>query len=478
MRNLVMSGLLSRLLSLLLMLALASMSGLVIAKDKTEKTENTEKTKTSKSSVSKQKGAKSSKDKLAKEKSTKEKPAQNKLVKDKAVKEKPKDQLNNIHERIETLKKELNNTKEAHADAADALKESEKAISETNRKLFGLAQDQKKHSDKLQAWEGQKSNLESAIDKQKRLLNQQLYQQYVHGSEGYLQLILQAQDPSSAARQLQYFGYVSKARSHLIASTKTNLNQVAQLNEATAQALQEVTTLKTKQESERKNLESQKDARGKVLQSLASQINVQRNEIEKLKRDEKSLSELVERLAKAAVAKPKPEPSNKPQAAQNNKPNEEAPAKPPQMLGHNDTLPSNSFGGGNFGDLKGKLNLPVRGEISNRFGSAREDTGVTWKGIFIKSAEGNEVKSIANGRVVFADWMRGFGNLMIIDHGDGYMSLYGNNQALLRKTGETVKGGDNIASVGNTGGNDTSGLYYELRKQSKPFDPMSWSVAR
>jgi septal ring factor EnvC (AmiA/AmiB activator) len=140
-------------------------------------------------------------------------------------------------------------------------------------------------------------------------------------------------------------------------------------------------------------------------------------------------------------------------------------------------LPSSSFGGVSFGELRGKLNLPVRGEITNRFGSAREDTGVTWKGLFIKSAEGNEVKSIANGRVVFADWMRGFGNLMIIDHGDGYMSLYGNNQALLRKMGDTVKGGDTIASVGNSGGNSTSGLYYELRNRSKPFDPMSWSVA-
>ena len=98
--------------------------------------------------------------------------------------------------------------------------------------------------------------------------------------------------------------------------------------------------------------------------------------------------------------------------------------------------------------------------------------------MFIRSAEGSEVKSIANGKIVFADWMRGFGNLLIIDHGDGYMSLYGNNQALLRKMGDTVKSGDTIASVGNSGGNETAGLYYELRKQSKPFDPMSWSVVR
>jgi len=390
---------------------------------------------------------------------------------------KPKEKLDSIHERIESLKKELNTTKEAHADAADALKKSEKAISESNRKLFELRQEQNKHSERLEVLQSQKSNLETTIEGQKRLLAQQLYQQYLHGRESYLQIILQEKDPSAASRQVQYFGYVSKARSQLIASTKSNLNQVAKLNEETSQALKEVVTLKGKQEAERKNLETQKTARGKVLQELAGKIQSQSKEIEKLKRDERNLSELVERLARAASEKQANQAKTKPQEQASNKATEEAPNRPAQMLGRNETLPSSSFGGVSFGELRGKLNLPVRGEITNRFGSAREDTGVTWKGLFIKSAEGNEVKSIANGRVVFADWMRGFGNLMIIDHGDGYMSLYGNNQALLRKMGDTVKGGDTIASVGNSGGNSTSGLYYELRNRSKPFDPMSWSVA-
>ena len=390
---------------------------------------------------------------------------------------KPKEKLDSIHERIESLKKELNTTKEAHADAADALKKSEKAISESNRKLFELRQEQNKHNQRLDLLQSQKSNLETTIEGQKRLLAQQLYQQYLHGRESYLQIILQEKDPSAAARQVQYFGYVSKARSQLIASTKSNLNQVAKLNEETSQALKEVVTLKGKQEAERKNLETQKTARGKVLQELAGKIQSQSKEIEKLKRDERNLSELVERLARAASEKQANQAKTKPQEQASNKATEEAPNRPTQMLGRNETLPSSSFGGVSFGELRGKLNLPVRGEITNRFGSAREDTGVTWKGLFIKSAEGNEVKSIANGRVVFADWMRGFGNLMIIDHGDGYMSLYGNNQALLRKMGDTVKGGDTIASVGNSGGNSTAGLYYELRNRSKPFDPMSWSVA-
>jgi septal ring factor EnvC (AmiA/AmiB activator) len=113
--------------------------------------------------------------------------------------------------------------------------------------------------------------------------------------------------------------------------------------------------------------------------------------------------------------------------------------------------------------------------VTNRFGSSREDSGISWKGLFIKANEGAEVKSVATGRVVFADWLRGFGNLIILDHGDGYMSLYGNNQAVLKQVGDSVHAGDVIASVGNSGGNDTNGLYYELRSQSRPFDPLSWS---
>ncbi len=403
--------------------------------------------------------------------------AVNKSDKAKEKVEKPKEKLNNIHERIESLTKELGKTKEAHADATDALKESEKAISETNRKLFDLLQAQKKHSDSLQALQTQKSGLENTIDGQKNQLSKQIYQQYLHGQQNYLQLILEEQDPSAISRQLQYFSYISRARQTLINDMQSNLGRVTKLNEETENALKEVVSLKGKQEAERKNLESQKQAHSKVVEKLSSQISAQRNEIEKLKRDEKSLSQLVERLAKAPQPKPqKPTQANVPSKEPNNKPeNETSPQRP---LATNESLPSNAFDGGNFESLRGKLNLPVRGEITNKFGAGRQDTGLTWKGLFIKSNEGNEVKSVANGRVVFADWMRGFGNLIIVDHGGGYMSLYGNNQALLRKMGDTVKGGDTIASVGNSGGNDTSGLYYELRSRSKPFDPMSWSVLR
>jgi septal ring factor EnvC (AmiA/AmiB activator) len=393
---------------------------------------------------------------------------------------KPKESLSKIHDRIEQLKQDLGKTEEAHADVADALKKSEKAISETNRKLYEIKQDHQKYSAALASLEQEKLQLTATIDEQKKQLSKQIYQQYIRGEAHYLPLILDAKNPNDIAREMQYLSYLGRARHQAMTSIQNNLTKVNVLNDKTAETLKQVEGVKREQEIARQHLEKEKENKAKVLETLASKINTQRNEIAKLKRDERNLSDLVMRIAKAEQAKAARKQSSKPQQSETSatqSTQQEIPSKKPITIAKNDALPSASFDGANFASQRGKLNLPVRGEISNRFGTSREDTGVTWKGLFIRATEGSEVKSIASGKIVFADWMRGFGNLLIIDHGDGYMSLYGNNQALLRKVGETVKGGDTIASVGNTGGNETSGLYYELRKQSKPLDPMAWSIA-
>lgn len=378
--------------------------------------------------------------------------------------EQSKEDLNRLHERIEALKKELDSTKEAHKDATDELKQSEKAISETNRKLYELSKQHKQNRNTLASLQQQKLETEGTVKEQQDLLGAQLYQQYLHGQQGYLQILLQQQDPGAIARQLHYYSYVAKARATLIASMQQNLGKIAKLNDETASTLKTLTELKQQQEKERRELQAQKNERNKVLKQLSAKITSQRGQISKLKRDEKRLSQLVERLSRII---PKTLPKNRGKSAKASEP-----------VARNEALPTDAFDGGDFAALKGKLNLPVRGDITNRFGDSREDTGVSWKGLFIKSSEGSEVKSIASGRVVFADWLRGFGNLLIVDHGDGYMSLYGNNQTLLKQVGDTVSGGDTIAAVGNSGGNETDGLYFELRYRSKPLDPLSWSRLR
>ena len=391
--------------------------------------------------------------------------------------------LKDVHKKIESLKKELDASTDAHKDAADALKASETAISQAQKKLHEINQKQKQNTVALTQLKQQSLKVGDALAQQQQQLSKLLYQQYIHGNQSYTQLMLENKDPSSVARDLKYFAYIAKARGELIADMQGNLTKIQTLNEETTAKLAEVAALKAKQEAERKALLQQKQEKAKVVKSLSQKIAAQRNEINKLKRDEKNLSSLVARLAKIAadqkkkrLAQQKARAKTSRQASSSKIPTGKQPDN--QVVAKNETLPDNDVDGIRFASLRGKLRLPVRGEVSNRFGAVRADTGVSWKGLFIKAKEGNEVKSIASGQVVFADWMRGFGNLIIVDHGSGYMSLYGNNQALLKNVGDNVSGGDTIAAVGNSGGNESHGLYYELRKNSVPFDPLSWSSLR
>ena len=403
-----------------------------------------------------------------------------------AKNEQPKQSLNEVQQRLEALKKELDDSKEAHKDAADALKESEVAISEANKKLFEINQKQQKNKKTLSQLQTESATTNQALTQQQKLLSEQLYQQYIHGQQSYLQMILQSENPSEIARDIHYFSYVTKARATLINKMQGNLNKISKLNEVAATTLKEVAELKQKQIEEKKVLEEQKKTKSKVVRSLSNQIATQRGEIKKLSRDEKRLSQLVKRLTKIIPSAPKKvrqktanSGKTTSSAASENvntaKNMVENNAKASNTSITNNGEPSTEFSGSNFASLKGKLRLPVRGDLTNRFGTSREDSGISWKGLFIKANEGADVKSVATGRVVFADWLRGFGNLIILDHGGGYMSLYGNNQAVFKQVGDNVQAGDTIASVGNSGGNETSGLYYELRRQSHPFDPLSWS---
>lgn len=392
-----------------------------------------------------------------------------------------KEDLGDLQTKIEALKKELDNKQAAHKDAADALKDSESAISQANKKLFDINQKQKQNKNTLVSLKKESLNLNDKLSAQQKQLSILVRQQYVHGNQSYTKLLLQNKNPSEISRDIQYYSYIAKEHARLIDEMQGNLNKVKALNNETAATLQAVADLKAKQLAERKALEQQKLEKSKIVKSLSTEIAAQRNQIKKLKRDEQNLSQLVERLARI-IAKPKKVVKRKsvPKQSNTNKniPTEDNVDEKPSVIAKNEETPTNAYAGSNFAALKGRLNLPVRGEVTNRFGSSRSDTGVSWKGLFIHANEGSDVKSVASGRVVFADWMRGFGNLIIVDHGSGYMSLYGNNQAVLKQVGDEVSAGDSIAAVGNSGGNESSGLYYELRRQSKPFDPLSWSVIR
>jgi len=373
-----------------------------------------------------------------------------------------KKDISGIQKKIKSIKKKLNKTKAEKNDVTDALKKSETAISIANKALHKIKNEKVLIQTKLKQLKKRSLSVNDKLDLQQKQLGNLLYQQYAQGNQSYAKLILQSKNPSQISRDLKYQSYITKAHANLIDNMQNNLNEIKQLDAQTANNLNKVAQLRTRQEAERQTLEEQKAEKSLVLKKLSKEITLQRGQIKKLKRDEKRLSQLVAKLAKIAKRKKKivkKEPSNKP-------------------IVNNKKTPNNRYAGMKFSSLRGKLQLPVKGQLMNRFGRKRKDSGVTWKGLFIRAKEGASVKSVASGRVVFAEWMRGFGNLIIVDHGSGYMSLYGNNQTILKSVDDDVKGGDIIAAVGNTGGNQSNGLYYELRKKSIPFDPIKWSSAR
>ena len=359
-------------------------------------------------------------------------------------------ELRELRARIEALQKSLADAEESKSEAADALRESERAISDTNRALRELGAQSREINQQLAELGAESRRREEALKAQQDRLTRLLYQQYLGGQSEPLKLLLNREDPHEIARRLHYFSYISRARARLIVELRDSLAQLRQLAQETRQKASELATVTAESQALRSRLEREKRARGQVLTRISRDIQRQRREIGTLKRNEGRLTRLVESLAKL-MARSKPAPRLK-----------------------NERVPQASSGDSPFLDLKGKLNLPVRGELANRFGSPRADGGVVWKGLFIAAKAGEEVRAVADGRVVFADWLRGFGNLLIVDHGDAYMSLYGNNEALYKRVGDPIRGGEAVATVGASGGNADSGLYFELRHQGRPLDPLDW----
>ncbi len=371
-----------------------------------------------------------------------------------------KQTLSAIKKKIKALKEAIGSTEVKHKDAIEALKNSEVAISKSNKKLYEINQKNKKHRKKLSLLKSDVTKINAQLSQQQKHLSNQLYSQYTQGKQSTLQLLLQQDHPLKAERSVQYYAYIAKARRDAILQMQNSLSLLQTLNVETSTILKKIASLKKSQIAEKRELEKQQLERQVALELLAKKIASQHDEIKKLKQDEKSLSSLIKKLARIAKEKAKQKKKKK---------------STNTTIAKNTIEPTNEFAGRAFASLKGKLRLPVKGSILNHFGKHRKDTGVLWKGLFIKAKEGAKVKCVANGEVVFANWMRGFGNLIIVDHGGSYLSLYGNNQAVLKSVGNKVKAGDVIATVGNTGGNKQNGLYYELRKKTKPVDPLKWS---
>lgn len=370
-------------------------------------------------------------------------------------------ELNQLRERIGDLQRDLAKSEESRSEVADALRTSEKAISEVNRGLLSLSVEQGQISQSLADVKRKIDAARNDVARQQGLLDQMIRYQYMHGNADALRLMLNGQEVTDVERQIHYFGYVSKARATMIAGLKQSLATLAALEASAQTKQQELAANADAQKKARTALQGERMARQKIFIKIKADISSNRREIGRLKRDENRLTKLIDQLAKA-LAKDREE-------------RKERRADRIQKKGQSvESEADDSFVGRAFQTLKGKLKLPTRGELKGLFGSQREDGGVTWRGLFIRADAGQTVKAVADGRVVYADWLRGFGNLLILDHGGGYMSLYGNNESLLKQVGEKTQSGETVASVGSSGGALESGVYFELRHEGRPFDPMKW----
>ena len=423
-----------------------------------------------------------------------------------------------LRRKLTTLKRDIDRTESAKSSAADALSESEAAISDAKRSLRDLAGEQRDTENKLAELAKKMAALQKVVDTQQNQLAKLLRDHYVAGNEDRIKLLLSGDNPNRINRELQYMGYVSRAQAALIESLRSNLKTLEENQEEVQNAKAELDEIAAEAREQHAILQKEKTQRANLLAQLSSKLTTQRKEVGNIERDDRRLGTLVNRLnvlieeqkkAEAAAAekrrqeqlarakaererraaaaaaaaaaaqagKPAPPPSRStggrianPDAIEDDEP-------PAQSVARNSLTPQPGMPDGAFAALRGKLRLPIAGDLTARFGSKRGD-GPTWKGLFIRAAEGTEVKAVAGGRVVFADWLRGFGNLIIVDHGSQYMTIYGNNQSVLKRPGDVVKSGDVIASTGSSGGNDQSGLYFEMRHQGRAFDPLGWVTVR
>ena len=364
--------------------------------------------------------------------------------------------LQDLRGRIEKLQSTLDAAEQSHGAAAGELRASDRALSESHRALFELRERRRALESDLAAIGAREAKAREDLSRQQALAAKLLRLQYRQAAPDRLRLALEGRDPEQAARHLQYYGYIQRARADLIAGLRRKGDELAALEKDALARRDEIAQNEAAQAKEARALERERAARAATVKRLAGEISRNRREIGQLRRDEARLARLVEEIARALAERPK-EPAS---------PGGEAV----------DRVADASLAARPFASLKGALRLPVRGRLMNHYGERREETGSAWKGLFIRAVTGETVHAVADGRVVYADWLRGFGNLLILDHGGGFMSLYAYNEGLLRRVGEKVRAGDPVANVGASGASPDSGLYFELRRDGKPFDPLKWTA--
>lgn len=334
-----------------------------------------------------------------------------------------------IRERQSSLKKE---------DAA--LKDVDLRINEINRNLRDLGRRKQDLNSELAGLLEKKTGAAASLRVEQQILAQQLRSAYVSGHEEYVKLLMNQQDPATVSRMLVYYRYLADSRVRTINKINQNLLLLKALESGIQVRNFELKGLINLQQERWRSLKLAYAEQEKAVLSLRNELTGNVNQIARMQSDEQELLSLIAKLGEII-----------------------------------DELLAEEKTGTSFKELRGRLNLPVNADVVVNFGSRRQVGNLRWKGIILAGGLGSDIHAVYQGRVVYADWMRGFGLLLIIDHGDSYLSLYGYNESILVEEGDWVATGQTVASMGKSGGSSKPGLYFAIRYKGRPQNPLRWT---
>jgi septal ring factor EnvC (AmiA/AmiB activator) len=354
-----------------------------------------------------------------------------------------KQELEQLRGHIAKLRHELESKKSTQTKLRNKLRDVEIRTGEIAGDIKQLDHKITQQSRELKSLQAHQTKLERQKAKHTEKLEQQVRSAFLIGRQEYIKILFNQQDPAAIGRVLTYYNYFSQARLNQINTIKQNIGSLNETKEQMLQKTQSLETLRATRLADQQNLKNNKARRATLLAKVNQEITEKDRQLKGMLEDEKQLEELVRALQHA--------------------------------------LPDIPADAGNripFAQQRGNLAWPSTGPILANFGTTRKKGRLKWQGIVIGVHEGEEVRAVSYGRVAFADWLQGYGMLIIVDHGDGYMSLYGYNQTLLKETGDWLEAGEIIAMAGNSGGQDRPKLYFEIRHNGSPRNPALWCINR
>ena len=348
-------------------------------------------------------------------------------------------ELAKLRQHMSELRQKIEDKQQEKDFASKFLKEIEVRIGERAYILRKINRHLRKQRRDLKKLKNQQQKTSNELASQRNILSEQIRAAYMIGRQEYLKLLLNQENPAAIGRTLTYYDYFHKARSHHIDEAVVTIARLDQLTTQVKIKTRELKVSRKQQQAEKQKLQDDFIDRSIIIKEMEKDIASKGNRLKKFIADEQLLQQLLKGIRNIM----------------------------PSILTEIDNRET-------FSKRRGRLKWPVKGKVGRLFGKSRKAANLKWNGVLISSAEGNDVKAISHGRIAYADWLRGYGMLVIIDHGDGYMTLYGYNQALYKETGDWVEEGDIIATVGRSGGQLRSGLYFEVRVKGQPSNPTKW----